>query len=388
MEFASQDGSISELGLAATLLQYNGAAGEADAAGGALLASGAACLDQSFASSYRGITSPDHERTEDAGTESHQDRTEDAGTEYADITRRYQRNRQSSPTANVPGRFLGDPNETPMRTSKFDHAVAVDGILVNGTTAPRSRPRSLYKVQTGSREGVPGMLLSDEHVFQRSSQKPARVSFRQSALPAERDLESIVKMSESWVRGQPITTTSSTTVSTTGDRVISGGPDMHAHNLDMYISTSDHLPGVRSPLPTNAIASYLPIGGPAGRLREHWNGSLDAEAHAVVAAKPRVVCVGDEPEGILAPLQVTGQLTSRSIHCTPGGIENTASKVLEKLPGGSHPSSQPGRDRTVLLQSSMTSFARGSAPLYVDPPERPSRQRSLKSSTSGIVVTY
>ena len=371
------------------MLQYSGAAGEADAAGGALLASRAASLDKSFASSYRGITSPDQERNEDADTESNQERTEDPDTEYADITRRYQRNRQSSPTKNVPGRFVGDPNETPMRTSKFDHAVAVDGILINGASAPLSRPRSLYKVQTGSREGAAAVLLSDEHAFQRSNQKAAGHPLRQSASPAARDLESIIKMSESWVRGQPITTTASTTVSTTGDRVISGGPDMRAHSLDMYIPTGDHLPGVRSPLPTNAIAAYLPIGGPAGRLREHWNGSLDEEAHA---ANPRVVCVGDDPEATMTPIQVIGQLSSRSVHCTPRGIlnlEHTASEVLEELPGGAHPSSQPGRDRTVLLQSSVTSFVRGSAPLYVDPLERPSRQRSLNSSTtSGIIVTY
>jgi hypothetical protein len=384
LEFAPQDGSISDQGLAATLLQYSGAAGEADAAGGAKLASREASLDKSFASSYRGITSPDQEHTEDAGTESDQERSE-----YADITHSYQRNRQSSPTKNVPGRFVGDPNETPMRTSKFDHAVAVDGILINGASAPLSRPRSLYKVQTGSREGAPAVLLSDEHAFQRSNQKAAGHPLRQSASPAARDLESIIKMSESWVRGQPITTTASTTVSTTGDRVISGGPDMRAHSLDMYIPTGDHLPGVRSPLPTNAIAAYLPIGGPAGRLREHWNGSLDEEAHA---ANPRVVCVGDGPEATMTPIQVIGQLSSRSVHCTPRGIlnlEHTASEVLEELPGGAHPSSQPGRDRTVLLQSSVTSFVRGSAPLYVDPLERPSRQRSLNSSTtSGIIVTY
>jgi len=51
----------------------------------------------------------------------------------------------------------------------------------------------------------------------------------------------------------------------TGDRIISGAPDLRAYNLDSHASNDSRF-FVRTPL--------TPIGGPAGRLREYWTDSL------------------------------------------------------------------------------------------------------------------
>ena len=187
--------------------------------------------DNSLASFHQGIDSPDQERPNPL---------------------------PSSLARNVPIVI------TPMPGPESDRIGGVEGSLVHGAPTPASRPRSLYKVP-GAREGVPQVLLSDEHAAHWARQKTSDRPRRQSASPATLHDD---QGSDVWVASDhPGTNMASysTADTRTGDRIISGAPDLRAYNLDLHASNDSRF-FVRTPL--------TPIGGPAGRLREYWTDSL------------------------------------------------------------------------------------------------------------------